>query len=213
MKPIDISIPLNGRTPIWPGSPGFSSRLRMAIDRGDDANVTELTLDVHTGTHVDAPLHFVRHGAPLGDIELATFVGPAHVVELGGVDCLDADALATAVPDGVERLLLRTANSVDPSFESAPFREDYVGLTLDGAEWLVSRGIRLVGIDYLSVQRFSDPPETHRVLLRAGICILEGLSLRAVGHGLYFLVCLPLRLENAEAAPARAVLFDIGEHA
>lgn len=204
----DVSAALTVDLPVWPGSPGVQASLRMSIGRGDDANVSQLTMDVHTGTHVDAPRHFIADGSLVEDLGLEPFVGPAVVVDTGGEIEIGATALeALQLPEGVERLLLRTANSARPDLYRAPFDDDYAALTLDGAEWLVARGLRLIGIDYLSVQRYTMTTDIHRVILGAGIAILEGLNLRVVAAGDYELVCLPLRLAGVEAAPARAVLF------
>jgi arylformamidase len=202
-------MPLTDRIPVWPDSPGARTQSLMDFDSGHSVMVTELALDVHTGTHIDAPLHCIPRGATLEDLGLQPVIGPVYVVDLSSARELNAEALDAAVPHGVERLLLRTRNSTDPSYQSGPFRDDYAALTRDGADWAVSRELRLIGIDYLSIQRFCDPPDTHRVLLEAGICILEGLNLVHVQAGRYVLVCLPLRLATVEAAPARAVLFEV----
>ena len=206
-KPIDISIPLTTRIPVWPDSPGVRTQLLKDFESGDGVTVTELALDVHTGTHIDAPLHLVPRGATVGDLGLQPVIGPAVVVDLSSARELNAETLDAAVSYGVDRLLLRTRNSTDPTYQSGPFRDDYAALTRDGADWAASRQLRLVGIDYLSIQRFRDPPDTHRVLLEAGVCIVERLNLVHVPPGEYWLVCFPLRLDTAEAAPARAVWF------
>ncbi len=210
---VDISMPLNASTPIWPGSPGFSSRSHLSLASGDVANATLLGLDAHCGTHVDAPRHFVASGATIDEVGLSALIGPAFVADVSGGDVVDAAALeACQVPEGTDRLLLRTDNASRPGLEHAPFLEDYVALTADAARWVVRRGIRLVGIDYLSIQRYSDPPDVHEILLGAGVLILEGLDLRPVAPGRWTLVCLPLHVTGIEAAPARAVLLEDGWH-
>jgi arylformamidase len=211
---IDISMPLNASTPIWPGSPGFSSRSHLSLASGDVANATLLGLDAHCGTHVDAPRHFVPAGATIDEVGLAALVGGAWVVDVSGTAAIDAAALeACGVPDGTQRLLLRTDNASWPSMGHVPFHEDYVALTPDAARWVVQRGIRLVGIDYLSIQRYADPPDVHEILLQAGVLILEGLNLQEATAGSWTLVCLPLSVTGIEAAPARAVLLEDGWHA
>ena len=203
----DISVSLDENLPTWPGSPGVLIKLRMAIAQGDDANVTQLSIDVHSGTHVDAPRHFIDHGATVEEIGLDPFVGPAVVLDTGSAKEITASVLdAAGMPDETERLLLRTANSSRSDMYQTPFDEDYAALTLDGAEWLATKRLRLVGIDYLSIQRFSESPDVHRALLDAGIPILEGLRLAEVTPGAYELICLPMRLANVEGAPARAIL-------
>jgi arylformamidase len=203
----DISVALDQDLPTWPGSPGALRTLRTSIARGDVANVTQLSIDVHTGTHVDAPAHFIERGESVEELGLTPFIGPAVVIETGAAREITAAVLqAAGIPDGTERLLLRTANSLRPDSYRTPFDEDYAALTLDGAQWLATRHLRLVGIDYLSIQRFSESPEVHRVLLRSGLAILEGLCLEDIAVGAYELVCLPLRLIDVEGAPARAIL-------
>lgn len=203
----DISVALDGNLPIWPGSPGVLTKLRMSIGQGDDANVTQLSIDVHSGTHVDAPHHCIDHGVTVEELGLEPFIGAAVVVDTGPAKKITASVLEAAmIPDDAERLLLRTANSSRPDMYQTPFDEDYAALTLDGAEWLAAKDLRLVGIDYLSIQRYSEPPDVHRALLGGGIPILEGLSLAKVTPGAYELICLPMRLVNVEGAPARAIL-------
>jgi arylformamidase len=203
----DISVILDADLPIWPGSPGVVATSRMSISRADAANVTQLNIDVHSGTHVDAPRHFIDHGATVEELGLDPFVGAAVVVDAGLADEIGASVLAAAkIPDDAERILLRTRNSSRPELYKTPFDENYAALTLSGAEWLVDRGVRLVGIDYLSIQRFRESPDVHRVLLDAGTSILEGVCLVDVAPGPYELICLPIRLANVEGAPARAIL-------
>ena len=202
--PIDISLRLHEAIPIWPGSDGFRIARSRAIADGSDANVSRIDMDVHCGTHVEAPLHFIDAGASLETLPLDVFVGPAQVIHLPDADAIGPEDLQ-AVPTGTERLLIRTRNS-EAWANQATFDTGYVALTADAARWIASRGIRLVGIDSLSVQRWGDDPETHRILMRAGVAILEGLDLSAVAAGAYRLTCLPLRLDGAEASPVRAIL-------
>ena len=203
---LDISIPITRGRPTWPGSTGFSIERTLSFERGDGITVSRLVLDVHTGTHVESALHYVEGGDPVETIPLEAFVGPALVVDLRSADAIGTHELeAAAIPEGTERLLLRTRNS-GLLQAGQEFRRDFVGLTVDGARWLAARGFRLVGTDFLSIQRFGDDPETHRVLMRADVAILEGLDLSAVEPGAYRLTCLPLRVYGTEAAPARAIL-------
>jgi arylformamidase len=192
--------------PIWPGSIGFRIRYTRAFGMGDDVNVSQLEMDVHCGTHVESPLHFVDGGSSLEAFALDVFVGAARVVHLPDVESIGPDELeAAVVPARVDRLLLRTRNS-DLWASSPDFQTDYVALSVDGARWIAEHGVRLIGVDYLSVQGYRGDPETHRVLMRAGVAILEGIDLSGVESGEYRLTCLPLRLAGAEAAPARAIL-------
>lgn len=204
---IDISVPLGPLTPAWPGSTRLRLTRTKALAAGDDSNVSRLDCDVHTGTHVDAPAHFLPDGASVDALPLDVLIGPAFVAFLPEVASVStADLAALRLPVGVSRLLLKTSNSALWSTGSGEFRKDFVALTPDAARWLVDRHIRLVGVDYLSVQRYGDGPQTHQVLLAAGVVIIEGLDLSRVQTGPYELVCLPLKLSGAEGAPARAVL-------
>lgn len=203
-KPIDISVALHSDMPVWPGSSGVLIHQARAIAAGDPANESKLEMNVHCGTHVESPLHFIDGGSRMDSVSLDTLVGPARVEHIRDAVSIGPDELA-AVPDGTERLLLRTKNS-ELWHTAGPFREDFVALTLDGARWIAERGIRLVGVDYLSVQRWGDDPETHRVLMRAGVTILEGIDLSDAPAGEYRMTCLPLKIETTEASPARAIL-------
>jgi len=204
---IDISPRFDDGLPVWPGSPGFRLSPLASLESGSPANVSKLELELHTGTHIDAPRHFLPTGSTVEEIPLELLLGPAVVSEVAGARAIGPDALdRLAVPHGTERLLLRTVNSELWRSRRREFDPDFAALSLEGARWVVERRIRLLGIDYLSVQRFEDGPETHRVLLEAGVLLLEGLDLSAVTPGWWELVCLPLALVGAEAAPARAVL-------
>ncbi len=206
---IDISVGLENGMVAWPGSIGYTHEWTGHIGPGSDSNNSVMHTDVHIGTHLDAPLHFVAGGGTVEGLPLDVLVGPAWVADLpelaGGA--ISADVLDGAdIPDGTERLLLRTGNSTLWHDGHDAFYEDFAALTADGAQWVVDRGIRLVGVDYLSVQRFHDGPETHQILLGAEVIAVEGLNLYDVEPGRYELIVLPLKLVGAEGAPARAIL-------
>lgn len=203
---VDISAPMTDRLPTWPGSPGWDLRTEAWDESGDTIANSYLSTDLHVGTHVEAPRHFLRGGATLDEFGLAPFIGPAQVVDVGDATLIDASVLEVAgIPDHVSRILFRTSNSAWWP-ESETFREDYVGLDETAARWLAARSTVLVGIDYLSIQSRQATAETHRVLMRAGVAILEGLVLMDARPGPWELVCLPLSLPGVEAAPARAIL-------
>jgi arylformamidase len=206
----DISLTLSADLPVWPGDPKPVIRQVTFMDQGELANVSRLEIGVHTGTHVDAPHHFLNDGRLVADLDLEVLTGPAWVLRVPDeVAEIGADHLErSGLPAGVERLLLRTRNSAWWADPSHAFREDFAALRQDGARWLVHRGVRLVGVDYLSVAPFREPAPTHRVLLEAGLVIVEGLDLSRVEPGAYRLYCLPLKLAGAEGAPARAILVD-----
>lgn len=204
---IDISVPLRAAMPVWPGSPGFRSSTLAEIGVDSPARVSRIDMEVHTGTHVDAPCHFLAGGSTVERLPLDALVGPAEVAACGVGGPIGRRELERLdLPPDAERLLLKTPNSRLWSKASTEFQPGFAALSLEGARWVVERGLRLFGIDYLSVQRFADGPQTHRVLLAAGVVLLEGLDLSRVEPGCYELLCLPILLPGLEAAPARAVL-------
>ncbi len=204
---LDASADLGSNTPSWPGSHGVTvSRARCLAD-GDPVNETFLEMDVHCGTHVDAPSHFVPNGTTVDEMPISTFVGLATVVDLTGRTSITALDIQRSVPRGTQRVLFRTDNSVDQLMRRKEFNPDFVALTLDGAQALADRDeVVLIGNDYLSIQEFGGDDETHRVLLRRGIAAVEGLDLADISAGQYELVALPIRICGAEAAPLRAIL-------
>lgn len=207
---IDITVPLTTGMPIWPGCDGIRMTPTKRMDKGDPVNVSRLDCDLHTGTHVDAPMHFLQNGTTVEKLSLDVLIGPCHVAHLPEAADITADNLTNLnLPAGVERLLLRTRNSQLWAAKTTEFRKDFVALTHDAAQWIVDKGIRLIGVDYLSVQRYRDNALTHQILLGADVIALEGLNLSGVKPGLYELICLPLKLVGAEGAPARAVLRQI----
>jgi arylformamidase len=205
----DISQPISESLVVWPGDPPVRITRPAHLDRGDLMTLSRLDMSAHTGTHVDAPAHFVAGGLAVDGLALDVLVGPAWVVHTLDAGLITADLLASsAIPPGTERLLLRTRNSDRWMQGKGPFFQDYVGVTQDGAQWLLDRGVRLVGIDYLSVAAYDDTVAVHRLLLHAGVILVEGLSLGGIAPGSYRLVCLPLKLAGVEGAPARAILID-----
>jgi arylformamidase len=208
MRILDISLTLSPDSPVWPGDPKVSLERFRALIRGDRSNDTRLACSVHTGTHVDAPLHVMDVGLGVADLSLDKLVGPATVAELRESEVVGREDLeALKLPPGTKRLLLKTRNSDFWSNPCHEFFPDFVALSPEGAHWAVKKGLFLIGIDYLSIQRFSEAGgETHQRLLEAGIVILEGLNLKDVDPGFYQLVCLPLKLAKSDGSPARAIL-------
>ena len=208
-KIYDISLPLSESLVVWPGDPPVRITHTSHLDRGDPYTVSRLELGAHVGTHVDAPAHFVRGGAGVDRLALDLLVGPAQVVHVAEGSALTPDVLeALAIPPGTERLLFRTRNSERWGSGLEGFREDYVGFTDAGAHWLVARGVKLVGIDYLSISSYDDLMPPHHTLLGAGVIVVEGLDLSDIVPGAYQLVCLPLKLVDGDGAPARAILIE-----
>ncbi len=212
MEIFDISIPVYPGMPVWPGDSGVVIERESKIEAGDNANVSHLSLGAHTGTHVDAPYHFVPDGVTLDKVPIERFVGKALVVEIKGVDTITAAHLAAAnLPAGVERVLFKTDNGEIWARSQPVFEPGFVALSPDAAQFLVGRGVGLVGIDYLSIAPFKASRPTHEALLSAGVAILEGVDLRAVTPGWYTLYCLPLKLMGVDGAPARAILVNQDE--
>jgi arylformamidase len=205
----DISVPVSESLVVWPGDPPVRITKALDLEQGDVATVSRLELGAHTGTHVDAPLHFIRDGRPIDTLDLNVLIGVSWVAHAPVVSALTAEALARLdVPLDTERLLVRTTNSDRWAKDGTGFDEGFVAITEGGARWLVERGIRLVGVDYLSVGPYRDTVRTHQILLGAGVIVLEGLDLSRITSGKYHLVCLPLKIEGGDGAPARAVLID-----
>ncbi len=207
---IDISVSLYPEMPIWPGSEGIQLIQTSRLEKGDESTNSKLVCDVHTGTHIDAPLHYIIGGKTIEQIELDDLIGLAVVVYISNAEAVTKGILENlSIPDDTKRLLLHTRNSAYWESKPSKFQTNYVGLTQDAAQWIVDNDIRLIGVDYLSVQRYGDDSRTHEILLDAGVIILEGLNLSGVGPGVYELICLPLKLVGLEGSPARAVLRDV----
>ncbi len=206
----DISVGVSPEIPVWPGDPPVKLERVKSMEDGEEANVSQLQSSVHVGTHIDAPIHFVEGGHSVDMIPLKSLLGRAYVVDLRKADVLDAQALESArIPPRTRRLLFKTRNSDHWENEERKFQRDFVAVDASGAEWLVKKGVKLVGVDYLSVAPFNDGVATHRILLEAGIVVVEGLNLARVSKGRYTLYCLPVKLMGSDGAPARAVLVGV----
>jgi arylformamidase len=206
MEAFDISMPLRPGMIIYPGDAPLRIERSHSIARGDAYNLTRLQLGAHAGTHVDAPLHFIEGAADVTALPLGALIGDAQVIDATAVTTdIDAATLQRLdIPPYARRLLFKTPNSL--LWDRPDFSTDFIGITADAARLLVSKGMELVGMDYLSIAPNSDPASTHRVFLEAGVVVLEGIDLRHVHPGEYELVCLPLRIPGSDGAPARAVL-------
>lgn len=205
---IDISVPLSDRLPTWPGDPNTSIEPTQRIADGFDANVSRLGISTHAGTHVDAPWHMIDDGPRLASVLLSDLIGPCYVVDLTHLDHhLEAADLAGAgIPAGTQKLLIKTRNSRQWDTPEHEFERGFIALNPGAAQWIVDHGIRTVGIDYHSVEPFDGDGSTHQILLGARVVPLETLDLRSVEPGPYTLICLPLRIDNGDGAPCRAVL-------
>lgn len=204
----DISVPLRSGGVVYPGNPAISITAQQAISQGAGANVSRIDMGSHSGTHVDAPKHFFDDGAGADTLPLDVLMGPARLIAVDdAVKSVGETELRAHDLRGVTRVLIRTRNSAWLASGSTEFHPDYTFLSPEGAAYLVALGVKLVGVDYLSVEQFhSGHHRTHRTLLGAKVVIIEGLMLTEPPPGDYELRCLPLRLTGLDGAPARAVL-------
>ena len=214
----DISVPLENGMVTWPGDPGVSVRRTLELEKGDPATVSEMTLGVHTGTHVDAFCHFKPDGASQEAMDLSLYIGEALVLEICDRHRITRAELETFDLTGVTRILFKTRNS-EKLWSREAFDETFCHLAPDGAEYLIEQGIQLVGVDYLSVEGFHAEQAyglghapTHHRLMDAGVHIVEGLYLHGIRPGKYELICLPLKITGGDGAPARVVLRDLPQY-
>ena len=207
---IDVSVTVRDGMPHWPDNPPIVMDRVMDLERGDDCNVSQLAMGVHSGTHMDAPVHFIPGAGGIDEMPLSTTIGEARVIEIEHTREITADELRKHGLQAGERVLFRTSNSVR-CWHSDSFVEDFVGMSEQAAQYLADTRVRTVGIDYLSVGRYdADGVAIHTILLQAGIWIIEGLDLSPVTGGRYEMICLPVKLHGSDGAPARVILRPIG---
>jgi arylformamidase len=205
MKLIDVSVPLDGNLPTYPGNTPFSLEPIKRIARGDSSNVSTLHMSAHAGTHVDAPRHFFDSGIGVDALPLELLCGRTRVVEVTSRKVVEAEDLAATDLAEDVRVLIKTHNS--RLWGSPEFHPEFIGVSEGAARYLVDHGIKVVGVDYLSVEPFKTPgAPTHHALLGGGTIVIEGLNLREVEPGIYDMTCLPLRVVGSDGAPARVVL-------
>jgi arylformamidase len=206
----DITITISPSMVVWPGDAPVMVEKVTSMDEGAHNNLTAIAMSAHTGTHVDAPHHFLNDHRTVESLPLEVMTGPCLVVDLTSISGhITAAALEKAtIPAGAERVLFKTKNSALWAKGNKKFHTGFVAISEDGAAWLVEHGIKLVGVDYLSVAPYKQSIPTHTVLLKAGIVALEGVDLSAVNAGKYTLYCLPLKLLGSDGAPARAILIN-----
>ncbi len=206
----DVTVPVSNELPTWPSDPAVEISDWRSLSAGDVANVSMLNLGAHTGTHVDAPAHFIEGAAKVESLPLDSLIGAADVIDVPqDARLIDEEFVKEHFSPGTERVIFKTRNSAFWSEAEPQFHDDFTYLDLPAAKWLVGQGIKLVGIDYLSIEKYaSEKHETHLALLSQGVVILEGLNLTGIAPGKYELICLPLRLRNnlGDGAPARVVL-------
>ncbi len=210
MKLYDITVPFSTELPVYPGDPAVQITLVASLAAGDICTVSHLSFGSHTGTHVDPPAHFVAGMATLDELSLDVLIGPARVVDVGEIGAIDVATIDAANLAGVERVLFKTRNSRLWQAGAQEFAKDFVYLETMAAERLVELGVKLVGIDYLSIEQFNfEQPTTHYALLGNNVVIVEGLNLTDVAAGEYELICLPMKIKNGDGGPARVVLREL----
>ncbi len=203
---IDVSVSLHSGMVHWPGDPSVEISHALDMERGDICTVSAFSMGSHTGTHMDAPLHFIRGGKGLDEMPLDATIGAARVIEIHDPESIKPEELRQHAIQRGERVLFKTLNSVR-CWHTDDFIEDFVFISQEAARYLAELHVLLVGVDYLSVGGFKqDGPETHQALLGAGIWIIEGLNLSPVSPGAYDLICLPIKVAQSDGAPARAIL-------
>jgi arylformamidase len=212
LKIHDVSLTIRPGMTTWGGEPGPEIKPLRRIARGDTANVSTITFGDHTGTHVDPPIHFIEGGATVDQLPVDALIGPCVVLEYGEAGNVSGDWLERAgVPSGTTRILIKTRNSELWNDQTQTFTRDIVAVNASAARWCVAHGVRLVGVDYLTIE--PQGPEkagypTHHALLGAGVVIIEGLDLRGIAAGAYELICAPLKIAGGDGAPARVFLLE-----
>lgn len=211
MKIYDVTVPISEKTPVYEGDPNVDIKLKLSMENGDNANVSQVCMGVHTATHVDAPNHFIEGTKKIIDLNLNMLIGKCRVVELDD-DVMAIEPKHIENLENVERVLFKTRNSEFWADFDQGFRKDFTYIETETAKALVEKGVKLVGIDYLSVEKFdAESPETHIALLENEVIILEGLDLREVPAGDYELICLPLKIAGGagDGSPSRTILREI----
>lgn len=211
MRTYDITLSISGDLVVWPDDPPVELYQVGKISEGNVANVSRVHMSVHTGTHVDAPYHFVDGGRTVESLDLGLLTGRAYVLHLpDDVDLITREVIEQAgIPPRTKRVLFRTRNSNLWENSGHTFDKKYVALDQEASALLIKRGVKLVGVDYLSVAPFEDIVDPHVELLQAGVIVVEGLNLSEVSQGRYTLYCLPLKIEGVDGAPARAILVGV----
>ncbi len=206
---LDVTWPITPEMVVWPGQPQTERRRTSSMEEGKSSNVSTLTMSVHTGTHMDAPLHFYQDGADITAAPFEAMFGPVRVAEIIGEVISSAQIRAYEARAGElkpgERLFFKTKNSAR-DWLTEPFDENYIAVSAEAASYLAERETALVGVDYLSVAPFAATYHTHRILLGAGIWVIEGLDLRNVREGQFELAALPLKIVGGDASPIRVLL-------
>ena len=211
---IDISFPYYQGMAIYPGNPSYQRTVMQDVSLGDSATVSRIQMGTHTGTHIDAPLHVFADGKSVDQIPLERMNGRARLLDLRGMKEITPERLKEEKLCKDDIILMKTDNT--ERFQGVQVLLDYATLTYDAAEYLVGIGIKMVGIDYMTIEQARgkriEGKSIHRILLGAGIVIAEGLDLRYVDEGVFAMHCFPVALKGADGAPARMSLMEEGEN-
>lgn len=202
---IDITYPIQDGMVHWPGDVDIEISKTASIAQGDDANSTSVAFSVHTGTHMDAPNHFLKNGKSLDEVSFQALIGPARVIEIKDNVCIRKEELMEYDLKKGDRLLFKTKNS-ETDWTKQPFKENFVYIDTEAGAYMSEVGIQTIGVDYLSVGSQENGEEVHKVLLENEVWLIEGLDLRKVEPGTYNLICLPIKIKGADGAPVRALL-------
>ena len=205
---IDVTATLDpARTPVYEGDAPMKFEFLKSMQNGDGFTLSAFSMGAHSGTHVDAPMHFIADGAPVDQVALESLIGPARLLDIAdSVQAIDAAELDRHEWKGAKRILFRTRNSLRGWMDSVAFHRDFAYIAPDAAQLLADAGVVLVGVDYISAEQFGAPaPRTHQILLGRGIPIVEGMDLRPLSAGELDLIVLPIKVRGHEGAPARAV--------
>lgn len=209
---IDVSIPVSSALPVWPGDPIPKLTWLSQLRRGDEVNLSKIDMSLHSGTHIDAPSHFIDGGQTIDEIPLELLIGVVQVISVPKeLKVIDDRFLDLLDPDIQENIFFKTNNSIDHLLYDKHFTKDFVAIDPSGAKWLVDHKKKVIGIDYLSVAPFWDSTEPHKILLGANVMVVEGLDLCKIEEGKYHFICLPIKIKGREAAPARVVMKVIKE--
>ncbi len=205
MRIYDATIPIEENTPLYPGDPETRIDRYFTIKKGDAFNLRRICMGTHTGTHIDAPAHYLDGAATVDKLDPDIFVGPGVVINARGGVAIDRRTLVSSLMNGAKRVFFKTANG--PKVLLSQFHEDYVYLTEDGADYLIEKGVVMCGIDYLSIEKFNTPTApVHKKLLKAGVVIVEGLNLMDVPSGPCEIICMPIKIKDGDGAPARVFI-------
>lgn len=206
-KWIDVSIPISSDLPVWPGDPAPQVTWLSQIISGEGINLSKIEMSLHSGTHIDAPSHFIEGGQSIDEIPLDLLIGEVQVIKVPTeLNIIKDSFLNTLNYEIPEIIFFKTNNSFMHYLHEKRFIKDFVGIDRSGAKWLVDHKVKVVGIDYLSVAPYWDAAETHRILLEANVIIVEGLDLSRIQEGSYRFICLPINIKGREAAPVRVVV-------